>query len=241
MKIIDKETGKRVVGKPAKLDKRLKDADPIKRLVDKELDSSEYSPMDPPDAYDKDLSKINYESMSESLRDFMDEHKELEKVVDAFEKSLAEFKENGYNFTDQINATFTKFFEFFDDELLTHNIKEEKHLFPLLHKLLLDSGEHGTGKNPKTSVDLMEDDHMKFIQLGTLVFNFLGLSSRIADTKSRLFILDTAYNNARELAELIKLHIYREDNIVFPLAQKLMTSEQLEEVYALMHGKNSCC
>ena len=242
MKIIDKKSGKRVVGKPAKLDKSLKETDPLKRVVDKELDASEYSPMDPPDAYEKtELSIIKNETMSESLTELMDEHKELMKVVDEFEKSLATFKENGYNFTNEINASFTKFFESFDNELLVHNRKEEKYLFPLLHKLLIDSGEHGTGEHPKTSVDLMEDDHIKFIQLGTLVFNLLGLSSRLADTQSRIFVLDTAYNNARELTELIKLHVYREDNIVFPLAQKLMTPEQLNEIHALLHDKHICC
>ena len=76
----------------------------------------------------------------------------------------------------------------------------------------------------------MEDDHVKFIQLGALAFNLLGLATRMIDDRSRIFVLDTAYETSRELIELIKLHIYREDETLFPLAQKYISEMEFEEL-----------
>ena len=56
----------------------------------------------------------------------------------------------------------------------------------------------------------------------------LGLAARLPDERSRGFVFQTAFNNARELVELIRLHIYREDHVVFPLAQKLISTEELD-------------
>ena len=39
---------------------------------------------------------------------------------------------------------------------------------------------------------MMEDDHIKFIQLGTLTFNLLGLATRLQDDRSRIFTYDVA-------------------------------------------------
>jgi hemerythrin-like domain-containing protein len=97
---------------------------------------------------------------------------------------------------------------------------------------MLESGEHSTSKeNPHTPVDLMEDDHIKLIQLATLSFNLLGLAMRLKDQADIAVTFDLAYNNGKELVELLKLHIYREDNTLFPLAQKLLTKQELAEIY----------
>jgi iron-sulfur cluster repair protein YtfE (RIC family) len=98
----------------------------------------------------------------------------------------------------------------------------------VLHAKLLAQGEHGTGTVPRTAIDLMEDDHVKFIQLGALTFNLLGLAARLPDARSALFTFDAAYETSRELTETIRLHIYREDNILFPLAHKLLSKEELD-------------
>ena len=181
--------------------------------------------------------KVDLENMDKSLIEFVDEHKEALVIVDAFEKALVQFKSNGYKVDAQINENFSKFFKFLDDELLPHNDKEEKYLFPILHKKLLEAGEHSTGEVPMTAIDVMEDDHVKFIQLGALAFNFLGLATRLKDEGSKTFVLDVAYENARELIELLKLHIYREDYTLFPLAQKYLSKEEFETIEKEMHKR----
>lgn len=220
MKIIDKETGK-----------RLNEIDPVKGNPEKDISiqEDELSPMDPPDAYSS-YAKIELDNtaLNESLMLLKKEHEEVIVVLDIFEKALTQFKELNYELNDEINDGFKKFFDFFDNELLPHNRKEEKTLFPILQKALIANNEHGTGENPVTAVDIMEDDHVKFIQLGSLVFNFLGLAPRLRDAQSRIFTYDVAFNNAKELIELIRLHIFREDNTLFPLAQKFISPEDFK-------------
>ncbi len=216
--------------------KKLAKTDPVKRNAEKGLEDSEHSPMDPPSAYEQP-GKIDasFESLDKPLQTFVNEHKDAVAQVEEFEKALVQFKTNGYKVDQKINEIFGKFFKYFDEELLEHNRKEEKTLFPILNKKLLEAGEHSKGEHPVTAIDVMEDDHVKFIQLGALSFNLLGLATRIKDEGSRLFILDTACENARELIELLKLHIYREDFTLFPLAQKYLSKEEFEAIEKEMH------
>ena len=76
----------------------------------------------------------------------------------------------------------------------------------------------------------MEDDHLKFIQLGALAFNLLGLAARLRDPGSKSFTYDTAFSNAKELIETLRLHIFREDTVLFPLAHKLITAEEMDQM-----------
>lgn len=227
MKIIDKETGK-----------RLKEIDPVKGNPEKEdaVIESENSPMDPPGAYDEQsVNKITDEELDECLKLFVKEHDEAKEVISVFEKALIEFKKEGYKLNEVVNEGFKSFFTFFDDELLPHNRKEEKTLFPILNKRLKESEEHSPGDNPMTAIDMMEDDHVKFIQLGTLTFNLLGLAARFRDEQSRTFTYDVAFNNGMELVELLKLHIFREDTTLFPLAQKYLNKNEFVEILKAMH------
>ncbi len=217
--------------------KQLSKTDPVKRNVDKGLEQIEHTPMDPPSAYEQPgKMKVDFESMDKPLQTFVEEHKVAVQHIEEFEKALVQFKTSGYKVDQKVNEIFGNFFKYFDSELLPHNQKEEKTLFPLLSKRLIAAGEHSTGETKLTAIDVMEDDHVKFIQLGALAFNFLGLATRIKDEGSRMFILDTAYETARELIELLKLHIYREDYTLFPLAQKYLTKEEFETIESEMHS-----
>lgn len=211
--------------------KKLNKTEPIKRKVEKGLEQVENSPMDPPAAYEQPgKPKVDFDQMQAALQTLMTEHKNALKKLENFENALVQFKTNGYRLDAAINSVFKEFFSFLDNDLFPHNYKEEKTLFPLLHQKLIEAGEHGIGDNPKTAIDVMEDDHTKFIQLGALTFNFLGLATRLKDEQSRLFVLDTAYENGRELIELLKLHIFREDYTLFPLAHQYISREEFETI-----------
>jgi iron-sulfur cluster repair protein YtfE (RIC family) len=233
MKIIDTKTGKRVGSMTKQINLKLKEEDPILRNAEKDLESEENSPMDPPNAYEANspdaVNTVEYHAL---ISQYMKEHVAAIEVVDEFEKAMNDFRTVGYKLNDEINSSLRKFFEFFENKLLDHNRREERELFPLLDKRLIESGEHSEGDNPTTAIDLMEDDHVKFIQLGALVFNMLGLAARLPDPNSRMFTYDVAYDNARELVETIRLHIYREDNVLFPLAHKLITFDEMSAMKA---------
>jgi hemerythrin-like domain-containing protein len=233
IKIIDTETGKRIDDVGKFVNKDIKTKDPIKRHVEKGIEENEeFSPMDSPDAYDTNytIADVDLEGMADSLGSLIDEHKEVVNKLENFEASLIEFKKDGFRMTKEINDSFADFFSFFDSNILVHNRKEERHLFPILKQRLIESGEHSKEAIPKTPVDLMEDDHVKFIQLASLTFNILGLATRLPDNRSRMLTFDVAYNSGIELVELLRLHIYREDNILFPLAQKLLTKTEFLKI-----------
>lgn len=229
MKFIDRETGKRIGSKDNETishSKKLKEEDPILRNVDKDASLEEFSAMDPPNAYDPErVLGSNYEKMDPFLQALMDEHQEVIERTKRFDEALQAFRESGYAFTRGVDEAFNSFFVYFDEHILPHNRKEERDYFRILHDRLIETGEHGKGEEPSTAIDLMEDDHVKFIQLAALSFNFLGLGTRLQDPESRAMTFDLAFNAGRELTELLRLHIFREDETLFPLSQKLLSIE----------------
>ena len=207
--------------------------DPVKRFVDKEKESEEASPMNPPDAFSPStVDPVAYNDMAPFLQKLMDEHKVFMTVLENFESALINWKKSHWNFNDEINKKFNELFSFLDKNTPGHNKKEEKLLFPLLHSRLLQTGEHSSADEPTTAVDIMEDEHIKVAQLGALCLNFLGLGSRLEDKKSREITFELAYEEGKAIVETMRLHIYREDETLFPLAMKLISDEELKEMEA---------
>lgn len=205
--------------------------DPIKRFVEKDSDIEEMSPMDPPEAFaPSTVDPVPYEDMYPLLQKLMDEHKVFVKVLDNFEEALTEWQQNKWIFNDNINKSFKELFSFLDVNTPEHNKREEKQLFPLLHKRLIESGEHSGDEVPKTGVDIMEAEHIQVAQLGSLCLNFLGLGSRMQDRTSREMTFEYAYNQGKEIVEIMRLHIYREDETLFPLAMKLISKDEFENL-----------
>jgi len=205
--------------------------DPIKRFVEKETEEEEMSPMAPPEAFaPSTVEPVAYKDMHPLLQKLMDEHKVFIKVLNNFETSLTEWKQSRWIFNDSINKNFKELFSFLDNNTPEHNKKEEKQLFPLLHKRLIESGEHSGDDPPKTGVDIMEAEHIQVAQLGALCLNFLGLGSRMQDKTSREMTFEYSYNQGKEIVEIMRLHIYREDETLFPLAMKLITKEEFQNL-----------
>lgn len=235
MKIIDRNTGKRVGStETAEVNatrKKLKEEDPILRNADKDENLEEFSAMDPPDAYDSEKTLgVQKELFHPFIQNLIEEHKEVLSKVENFDKALIAFKTNGFNFTADIQEAFNEFFPYFDEHIIPHNEREERYFFRILHERLIESGEHGEGDDPKTSVDLMEDDHHKFLQLTALCFNLLGLGSRLRDEESRMITFDHGFQCGRELTELLRLHIFRENETLFPLAQRLFSEDDFKNI-----------
>lgn len=208
-----------------------KNPDYIKRFVDKEEGAGDpvYSPMAPPDAYKPPaIEAVPYEELHAMLQVLIDEHKiTLQKTKD-LEDTLIEIKTDGIN--KERNKKLSDFFEFLDNNIVLHNLKEERVLFPFIHDRMIDNGEHGSGAIPDTAVDMLENDHIKTMELATLTFSLMGITSRITDPISKALLLDTAIEQGLALVELLRLHIFREDNVVFPLAHKYLTAEDFIEI-----------
>jgi len=189
----------------------------------------ELSPMDPPDGYmPPSVEDVPYEEMHVFLQKLIDEHKDISKELNNFEETLLSIQENGIE--KETNSKLSDFFQYIDNHSLPHHQREEKVLFPLLAERLIEKGEHSQGPTPTTAVDMLEDDHIKSMQLAATVFNLFALSGRLPDHDSRLVVLDIALEQSKALVELLRLHIFREDSIVFPIAHKHISKEEFDSM-----------
>ncbi len=192
----------------------------------------ELSPMDPPEAYKPQSTvTVSYEEMHPFLQELMKDHERIKAALDKFETSVIAMKEKGI--TREISESLKEFFQFFSEEFIAHDKREEKGLFPLLAKKLIKKGEHSHGPVPTTSVDVMEDDHLKAVQLTAVIFNFFGLASQLKDEVSHALVMDAAIEQSFQLVELMRLHIFREDTILFPLAHQCMEPEEFNGLQSL--------
>lgn len=211
--------------------KTINSVDPLKRTAEKKTVGKEYSPMDPPDAYDPPaLDSVPYEHMHPCLQQLMDEHRQTKEKLDAFEKVLIAIKKDDWHGKTETENGFSSFFAYLDNQLVKHHLKEEKVLFPKLQEKLMEHGEHSNGRFPKTAIDMLEDDHLKIMQHFTLMFNFLALAGRLPHAASRALTLDVAIEQGLELTELLKLHLFREENVVFPKANSYLTADDLNKI-----------
>lgn len=210
------------------------ESDYLKRNVEKDTNGkAEYSPMDPPDAYrPPSVSPIAYDELSPFLKHLSDEHKIISGEIEKFETALLSIRKEGIN--KKLNQELSTFFQFLDDKIVLHHLKEERILFPILHDCLLNKGEHSSARIPETAVDMMEDDHIKTMQLAALSFSLMGIASRLTDAASRAIVTDIAVEQGTSLVELLKLHLFREDNVIFALAQKYFSVEEKEKAEHLL-------
>jgi len=187
------------------------------------------SPMDPPDAYaPPHIEPVATTDLHPFLQRLVAEHVAFLEALHVFEETLTAIRKQGY--TKAADAQLRHFLNYFDEHFIAHHRHEEAELFPLLKRRLLEAGEHGSGPDPQTPVDLMQDEHIKAIQLAAVVLNFLGLAFRFPDQQTRLTVLDAALEQAGFLVELLRLHVFREDNVVFALAHRLLTAEELAQM-----------
>lgn len=192
------------------------------------------SPMDPPEAYAPPaMNRVSMEEMPLFLRKLSEEHVVFMEELKIFEEAIISIQKTG--FTRELDGKLKHFFHFFNLDFVPHSQTEEASLFPLLHKRLIADGEHSPivadkSEVPTTAVDLMRADHLKAVQLAAVTLNFLGLAFRLPDEKSRLIVLDAALEQGKNLVELLRLHIFREDNVVFQSAHRLISETEFDRM-----------
>jgi len=202
--------------------------DPLRKQAERGLEGGQgLSPMDPPDAYaPPGVEPAPAADLHPFLRKFMDEHAPFMAELNAFEAAILSIQKTGYS--KESDAKLRHFFHFFDHEFIPHSRREEATLFPLLHERLIASGEHGKGSVSTTAIDLMQDEHAKAMQLAAVVVNFLGLVFRLPEERSGMIVLDAALEQGKNLVELLRLHVFREDNVVFSLAHRLISGAEFD-------------
>jgi hypothetical protein len=210
--------------------------DPLRKQAEKGLDHGQgLSPMDPPDAYaPPSLAPVPVAEMHPFLRKLRDRHAPLMDELKALEETVLSIRNTGY--TKEADARLKRFFQFLDDEFTSNSRREEASLLALLHERLIAEGEHSKEEIPSTAVDLMEDEFAKALQLAAVIVNFLGLVFRLPDEKSRLVVLDAALEESKNLIELLRLLVFRKDNVLYLLAHRLLSTAEFDELQSRIAG-----
>lgn len=208
----------------------LQTIDPVKKQA--EVDASDrggqHSPMSPPEAHSPPCNvKVNYQDMHPFLKQFIDEHNELKAKMDSFQVVLRDLSLN-QNVIGTTDKTIKTFFHEFMKEFTLHNQREEKILFPVLGQRFLQIGEHSRTNNPITPIDVMEDEHKEAFKVVTECVCIWDLVQKVFDPPSQAILIRTFIRKSNTLLEMMRLHIYREDDIVFSLAQRHLTAEELD-------------
>ncbi len=188
------------------------------------------SPYSPPDAYNppKVDDEVPYEELHPFLQNLTDEHKEVLDRLTEFEETLVMMEQGKVD--REIDKRLQKFFEYFDEELRTHNLREEKIFFRILSEKMNKDGDHSKGMDEFNSIDVLEDEHAKFLQMAAVTFNLFALFSRIPDERSRIIVLDAAITESRSFAELLRVHIFREETIIFTYAHRNFSDEEFAKL-----------
>ncbi len=205
--------------------------DPLARQPEAGVGEGALSPMDPPDAYaPPGLDRVALTDMHPFLRQLCEEHAALSEELKMVEGAVLAFGQAG--FTEQVESKLLAFCQALAGDFIPHSRHEEMWLFPLLHERLIADGEHSKGMVLTTAVNVMQDDHIRVIQLAAVIVNFLRLGSRLPDELSARVLRDAAVRHAKSLIELLHLHMFREDHIVFSAAQRLISAAELDQLQA---------
>lgn len=207
--------------------------DPITRQVevsDKDR-GSELSPMSPPEAYAPPNNiKIEYDDHHTALKCLIDDHVEIKKNILGFENVLTKLQKNS-ELSIELNNDVLSFFNVFLQDFVAHNKKEEKYLFPILEKRFLEVGEHSKSKNPITPINVLEDEHTEATQLANEAHYVWILVFKVSDPATKRLLLKEFLLKSLKLVDQMRLHIFREDDIVFSLAQKHLTAQELDCIF----------
>lgn len=204
--------------------------DPLQKQPERGMSGNELNPLDPPEAYAPPaMDRVPLSALHPFLRTLCEEHVRFMEELKKFDEAILAVQKTGYS--KELDSQLRHFFKFFEEDFIPHSRREEAALFPLLHRRLIADGEHSTGDIPATGIDIMEDDHLKAVQLAAVVLNFMGLAFRLPDEKSRVIVLDAALEQAKTLVELMRLHIFREDNVVFSSAHRLISAPEFDRMW----------
>lgn len=149
----------------------------------------------------------------------MEEHqhglKELEKML----KAGQELKARGFN--QESYETLRGATDFINGDIRTHNQNEENALFPMMEAKM---GEGG----PTT---VMRSEHQQLWAALDKLETELGC---LPSTSANGEVIGRVAELSAFIHNLLIQHIYKEDNILYPMAREILTPEEFQQVFKKM-------
>ena len=146
----------------------------------------------------------------------MKEHQAILKMVEASEAVAARLRQ-GEKVQPGILNTFQEFFQLFADQC--HHGKEEEIFFPMLESRGVPKAGGPLG--------VMFNEHE---QGRTLIRQMRQASEAYGSGAEGS--AETWAQAAEEYAALLRSHIFKEDNVLFPMAERVLSGGELERVAA---------
>ncbi|MDD4869054.1 MAG: hemerythrin domain-containing protein [Kiritimatiellae bacterium] len=136
------------------------------------------------------------------------EHQAILLVIAAAEKEVESIEKTGTIHTQTVRE-MADFFKNFVDRC--HHAKEEKHLFPMMHKrgMSMDNGP----------LAVMLSEHEQGRSCVRAIVKAVS-GKGISDAT----VIRKAMENLASYAQLLRVHIDKEDNVLYPMADRLLKS-----------------
>lgn len=154
--------------------------------------------------------------MSQIIETLMREHRFIEKVLGSLEAFSDELEADQPGARRQL-ADYAEFFREFVDRC--HHGKEEDQLFAAL-------GDHGFPRNAGPLFVMVGEHNMGRLNVRTLAAIGAG-EGPLSDAE-----LDQVRDTVRAFIPLLRMHIQKEDEILFPAAERALPGEVLEQLAA---------
>ncbi len=148
-------------------------------------------------------------------------HKEVLKQLDELNNSNGDSK--------KLEKQFIKFKKFVETSLELHTRDEEHALFPILEGKICG---HACGSHGTTPIDVMMQDHKNIHAAIDVISTLLSISKSVRDKK----IVNEIHNRVSFVVNTLRDHIWKEDNVLYPLAEEHLTKEEFKEVHDKMKG-----
>jgi hemerythrin-like domain-containing protein len=143
----------------------------------------------------------------------LQEHNEALEQLKKINVAVGALSQNGYN--SKIGKQLDASLRYIEIEVKEHNKKEEDALFPVLEAYV-----EGPTK-------LMRNDHKQLWKGFTQLREAIERLKENPDSFSAIKRLSAV---AKNVVQLFVNHIHKENYILFPLVQKLLTKDELREV-----------
>lgn len=149
------------------------------------------------------------------------EHRGALQQLETIRETAESLAKTGYSetaFQRLLNAV-----NFIDIDIRRHNQQEEDFLFPLLDKVL----------PPQGPTSVMRSEHQ---QLYAGYSKLQALIEAVARSRDDETARGELLKAAEFIVTLLTNHIYKEDHILFPMAERMLTDEQWESIAVAMEN-----
>ncbi len=150
---------------------------------------------------------------TDPIAQLMQEHNDALLQLKLLNKAAMALAQDGYS--AKVYNQMVAALHFIDEEVSVHNHKEESALFPVLERYV------------DGPTRMMRDDHRQLRKA------FVKLSKAVAEVhanRDSFSAIKKLREVAKEVVQSFVNHIHKENYILFPLVQKLLTKDELREV-----------